>query len=91
MCQLQSRKSNLTSFTLPFQLWVHAQTLEPIRFANWHWLQNGPYDPHHLNLEALDEPFPVKATIRGKEYQSLILKEAEAAAVLDEVKSSDGS
>lgn len=48
--------------------------------------QNGPYDSKHLNLEALDEPFPVKATIRGEEYKSLILKEALEAEVLDEAK-----
>lgn len=73
-------------------LWAHVRpTFESIRVAYGNWLQNGPYDSHHLNLEALDEPFPVKATIRGEEYQSLILKAAEEAGVLDEAKFSGGS
>lgn len=39
-----------------------------------------------MNLEALGEPFPVRASVRGEEYKSLILKEAETAGVLDEAR-----
>lgn len=82
-----------TNFRLSpyFQTRAHAHPIETTSSTNRNWLQNGPYDSHHLNLEALDEPFPVKATIRGKEYQSLIMKEAEKAGVLDEAKSSGDS
>lgn len=71
-----------------FQTRAHAHPIKTTSSTNRNRLQYGPYDSHDLNLEALDEPFPVKATIRGKEYQSLIMKEAEKAGVLDEAKSS---
>ncbi|KAJ9137172.1 Cytochrome P450 [Pleurostoma richardsiae] len=47
---------------------------------------DGPYNPKILNLESTDEPFPVKATIRSKEYEKLILEEAERAGVLEDAK-----
>lgn len=48
--------------------------------------QNGDYDPYVLNFEAVDEPFPVKATIRSKEYRDLIIREADNAGVLEDAK-----
>lgn len=48
--------------------------------------QSGPYNPDFPYLEAVKEPSPVKATIRGDEYKALILKEAEKAGVLEEAK-----
>lgn len=54
--------------------------------ANQCHFQNGPYNREFLNLEALDEPFPVRASIRGEEYKSLILKEADNAGLLAEAK-----
>lgn len=48
--------------------------------------QNGDYDPYVLNLEAVDEPFPVKATIRSRTYRDLIIREAENAGVLEDAK-----
>ncbi|KAB5527944.1 cytochrome P450 [Coniochaeta sp. 2T2.1] len=38
---------------------------------------------HHAGI---DEPFPVKATIRGEEYRKLILEEAERLGVLEDAK-----
>jgi hypothetical protein len=34
----------------------------------------------------VDEPFPVKATIRGEEYRALIVQEADKIGVLEEAK-----
>jgi hypothetical protein len=48
--------------------------------------QNGPYNPEILNLEAADEPFPVKASLRGEEYKRMILQATERAAVLEEAR-----
>ncbi|KAH6894649.1 cytochrome P450 [Thelonectria olida] len=45
---------------------------------------DGPYNPRILNQESTEEPFPVKATIRSKAYEKLILEEAIRAGVLDD-------
>ncbi|KAK1600071.1 cytochrome P450 [Colletotrichum navitas] len=47
---------------------------------------NGPYNSHILNLDAAGEPFPVKVTMRSPAYKALILREAEAAGVLEHAK-----
>ncbi|KZL77165.1 cytochrome P450 [Colletotrichum tofieldiae] len=47
---------------------------------------DGPYNSHILNLEATGEPFPVKVTMRSAVYEALILREAEAAGVLEQAK-----
>ncbi|KAK1987948.1 cytochrome P450 [Colletotrichum cereale] len=47
---------------------------------------NGPYNRHILNLDANGEPFPVKVTMRGPAYEALIMREAEAAGVLEYAK-----
>ncbi|KAL1867361.1 hypothetical protein VTK73DRAFT_4208 [Phialemonium thermophilum] len=47
---------------------------------------NGPYNSKILNLESTNEPFPVKASIRSKAYENLILTEAEKAGVLEDAK-----
>ncbi|CCF43134.1 cytochrome P450 [Colletotrichum higginsianum] len=47
---------------------------------------NGPYNSFVLNLEATDEPFPVKVMMRSAVYEALILREAEAAGVLEEAR-----
>ncbi len=49
--------------------------------------QNGPYSPDKLNLEAVDEPSPVRATLRSEEYKSMIVGEAERIGVLKEAQS----
>ncbi|KAK4206937.1 cytochrome P450 [Rhypophila decipiens] len=47
---------------------------------------NGPYSPDKLNLEAVDEPFSVQATLRSEDYKTLILEEARRIGVLEEVQ-----
>ncbi|KAI3535587.1 cytochrome P450 [Colletotrichum abscissum] len=47
---------------------------------------NGPYNRNILNLEATGEPFPVKVDMRNKHYESLILREAQVAGVLEDAK-----
>ncbi|KAK3385470.1 cytochrome P450 [Podospora didyma] len=47
---------------------------------------NGPYNPKILNLEATDEPFPVKVTVRSPAYKKLIVAEAERDGVLQDAK-----
>ncbi|KAJ0165364.1 Cytochrome P450 2D3 [Colletotrichum tanaceti] len=47
---------------------------------------NGPYNSFVLNLEATGEPFPVKVTMRSPLYEALIMREAEAAGVLEQAK-----
>ncbi|KAH7010549.1 cytochrome P450 [Ilyonectria destructans] len=47
---------------------------------------NGPYNPELLNLEATGEPFPVAVSLRSKDYEDLIIREAETAGVLEDAK-----
>ncbi|EFQ29326.1 cytochrome P450 [Colletotrichum graminicola M1.001] len=47
---------------------------------------NGPYNSHILNLDVAGEPFPVKVTMRSPACEALILREAEAAGVLEHAK-----
>lgn len=49
-------------------------------------VQAGFYNPKVLNLEATSEPFPVQVTVRSKDYEDLIFREATAAAVLEDAK-----
>lgn len=48
--------------------------------------QYGPYDSLVLNPDTTDEPFPVRPTIRSKEYEQLIIREAEQVGVLEDAK-----
>ncbi|KAJ5158164.1 uncharacterized protein N7500_007815 [Penicillium coprophilum] len=43
----------------------------------------GPYNSRHLNHHRTDEPFPVKVTVRSKEYAKLIIEEATREGVLE--------
>jgi hypothetical protein len=52
--------------------------------------QNGPYNPEILNLEATDEPFPVRANLRGEEYKRMIVQAAESSGVLEEARLNRG-
>nr|WGZ60648.1 cytochrome P450 [Fusarium guttiforme] len=47
---------------------------------------DGPYNAKILNLESVDEPFPVKSTIRSEAYEALIIKEATEAGVLEDAR-----
>lgn len=48
--------------------------------------QDGPYNAKILNLESVDEPFPVKSIIRSEAYEALIIKEATEAGVLEDAR-----
>ncbi|KAG7289919.1 hypothetical protein NEMBOFW57_006296 [Staphylotrichum longicolle] len=47
---------------------------------------NGPYNAEILNLEAVGEPFPVRATLRGEQYKAMIVEEAKKVGVLEEAR-----
>lgn len=47
---------------------------------------NGPYNSRILSLEATDEPFPVKVSVRSQAYAELICAEAERLGVLEDAK-----
>ncbi|MCJ1352684.1 MAG: hypothetical protein MMC33_002668 [Icmadophila ericetorum] len=50
------------------------------------YIANGAYDSHRLNNKRFGEPFPVKMSVRSKEHEELIIKEAIHFDVLGSAK-----
>ncbi|KAH7129268.1 cytochrome P450 [Dactylonectria macrodidyma] len=51
---------------------------------------DGPYNSRILNQESTTEPFPVKISIRSKDYENLIIEEARQAGVLEDSRMDRG-